>query len=169
MECLEPPLPVQRLKGYASDSTVTVSTHKRKKIRTRKISHKNPDSAVTQKKLNDLMKGRKLSPSTLYRPDNVKPDSQFKPPRPKLIQQRWSQVREKEYHRSRQNHERRCSKLKPSQDWQALAELPPSILDTRTIGRSHSFSSGGELLGLSQQNKPTQRHSCGKWTVYGFI
>ncbi len=165
MECLEAPVaPIQRLKGYASDSTVTVSTHKRKK-RTRKISHKSSEPTVKQKKLNDLTKGHKLPPVAAYRLGKVQPDPHTTR-RPKLlIHERWSQLRETHY---RQDRERRWSKVKPvPRDWQALAELPPSILNTQAMSRSHSFSSAGELLRL--QDKPTHRHSSGKWTVYGFI
>lgn len=174
MECLEPPSLVQRLKGYASDSTVTVSTHKRRKIRTRKISHKSSESAAAQKKLNDLMKSHKLFPGAVHRSGKVKPDIHFKPhtaTHPKLTHERWSQLRDKNHRLSRQDREKRWSRqLKPSRDWQAIAELPPTVLNSRIMNRSHSFSSDGELLGLAkQQDKPTHRHSSGKWTVYGFI
>lgn len=177
MECIQPPSPEHTLKGYVSDSTVTL-THTRKK-KTRKISHNSSDNRrrltditlFTKHKLQSIAKRLHPDCSTAIAPVGkpAKSDPYLRPYKSTTRhkqQRRSQQLRDKENHCSTvQGKERRWSKLRQSKDWHHLAEVP-SVLNSRAMNRSHSFSSCGELLALAQE-KPV-RHS-GKWTAYGFI
>lgn len=177
-------------KGYASDSTVTLSTHRSKrKTKSRrspvKQSYKDHPSAqdsimfTSSKSVSKPSKARK-DPS----PQSQKSFLRFRKyslGAKNGLPLRETALREKEdltVDRQDGKRVRKVSKLKEkessqrnSQDWHHLAELQmsyevPAILNVRGMNRSHSFSSHGELT--HHQPEIPARHSR-KWTVYGYI